>query len=181
MKRIFETVKKTLNDICLIDMILMAYMGILLIYIAIHLICSTTLQESTSVDTIIRTSASAIFGYIISNNFISSNSDTEANKPSVSNGANFVVNENEVNKTNIQTQNNLMEQNNIKKTDTNTSVCFKRLQIIVVSVIGFIVLVLLLISKKYTQTTPEFSATISQLRDFLSASIGFLVSCGKSK
>ena len=77
MKRIFETVKKTLNDICLIDMILMAYMGILLIYIAIHLICSTPLQESTSVDTIIRTSASAIFGYIISNNFISSNSDTK--------------------------------------------------------------------------------------------------------
>ena len=162
MKRIFENIKQSLDAISLIDKILMAYMGILLVYIAIHLIWGATLQESTSVDTIIRTSASAIFGYFISNNFIRSNSDTESKS-----------------KMNIQAQSDLIQQE--KNTAVNTSVCCSRLQIIVVSAIGFIALVLLLISRNYTQTTPEFSATVSQLRDFLSASIGFLVSCGKSK
>ena len=162
MKRIFENIKQSLDAICLIDKILMAYMGILLVYIAIHLIWGATLQESTSVDTIIRTSASAIFGYFISNNFIRSNSDTKSKS-----------------KMNIQAQSDLIQQE--KNTAVNTSVCCSRLQIIVVSAIGFIALVLLLISRNYTQTTPEFSATVSQLRDFLSASIGFLVSCGKSK
>lgn len=162
MKRIFENIKQSLDAISLIDKILMAYMGILLVYIAIHLIWGATLQESTSVDTIIRTSASAIFGYFISNNFIKSNSDSESKS-----------------EMNIQAQSNLIEQE--KNTAVNTSVCCSRLQIIVVSAIGFIALVLLLISRNYTQTTPEFSATVSQLRDFLSASIGFLVSCGKSK
>ena len=162
MKRIFENIKQSLDAISLIDKILMAYMEILLVYIAIHLIWGATMQESTSVDTIIRTSASAIFGYFISNNFIRSNSDTESKS-----------------KMNIQAQSDLIQQE--KNTAVNTSVCCSRLQIIVVSAIGFIALVLLLISRNYTQTTPEFSATVSQLRDFLSASIGFLVSCGKSK
>ena len=162
MKRIFENIKQSLDAISLIDKILMAYMGILLVYIAIHLIWGATMQESTSVDTIIRTSASAIFGYFISNNFIRSNSDTESKS-----------------KMNIQAQSDLIQQE--KNTAVNTSVCCSRLQIIVVSAIGFIALVLLIISRNYTQTTPEFSATVSQLRDFLSASIGFLVSCGKSK
>ena len=162
MKRIFENIKQSLDAISLIDKILMAYMGILLVYIAIHLIWGATMQESTSVDTIIRTSASAIFGYFISNNFIRSNSDTESK-----------------NKMNIQAQSDLIQQE--KNTAVNTSVCCSRLQIIVVSAIGFIALVLLLISRNYTQTTPEFSTTVSQLRDFLSASIGFLVSCGKAK
>ena len=162
MKRIFENIKQSLDAISLIDKILMAYMGILLVYIAIHLIWGATMQDSTSVDTIIRTSASAIFGYFISNNFIRSNSDTESKS-----------------KMNIQAQSDLIQQE--KNTAVNTSVCCSRLQIIVVSAIGFIALVLLLISRNYTQTTPEFSTTVSQLRDFLSASIGFLVSCGKAK
>lgn len=180
MKKIFESIKQLFNGICLIDKILMAYMGILLVYIAVHLICAAAFQESNSVDTIIRTSASAIFGYFISNNFIRSNSDTESKNKSVSNAAKPFANEYTAGETDIQNQPDFKE-DNIKNTAANASVCCSRLQIIVVSAIGFIALVLLLISKNYTQTTPEFSATVSQLRDFLSASIGFLVSCGKSK
>ena len=179
MKKIYKNIKQLLNSICLIDKILMAYMGILLVYIAIHIIWGATVQESTSVDTIIRTSASAIFGYFISNNFIRSSSDTEAKNISVLNSAKPVIDENAVSEMNIQADSDLIEQN--KNTVVKTSVCCNKLQIIVVSSIGFIALVLLLISKNYPQTTPEFSATVSQLRDFLSASIGFLVSQGKSK
>ena len=156
-------------------------MGILLVYIAIHIIWGTNLQESTSVDTIIRTSASAIFGYFISNNFIRLKSDTESNIISVSNAGKSVVNEEATSEIHIQVQGDLSNQDNTKNTDTNTSVYSNRLQIIVVSGIGFVALLLLLISKNYPQTTPEFSATVSQLRDFLSASIGFLVSQAKSK
>ena len=44
MKRIFENIKQSLDAISLIDKILMAYMGILLVYIAIHLIWGATMQ-----------------------------------------------------------------------------------------------------------------------------------------
>lgn len=106
-----------------------------------------TLQESTSVDTIIRTSASAIFGYFISNNLIRSNSDAESKSMFVSNAVKPIANDNAVSEINIQIQNDASKQDNIKNTAANTSVCCSRLQITVVSGIGIIALVLLLIAR----------------------------------
>ena len=145
----------------------------MLVYIAFHLINSSTLQESTSVDTIIRTSASAIFGYFISNNFIRSGVGSALGDTSLSNQVNSSIGKNATDE--------ISEQDSVKDLSAISPVRCKKLQIIVVSSIGFLALLLLLISRNYNVTTPEFSATVSQLRDFLSASIGFLASCGKPK
>lgn len=177
MKKIFTAIKQSPANICLIDKILILYMIILLAYTAVHLLGSTTMQESTTVDTIIRTSASAIFGYFISNNFMKSNSGTKSKNISDSDIENSAADKITI------TQSNIMKQDteNEKNAAANSNLCCSNLQIIVVSGIGLISLILLLVSRKFTQTTPEFSATVSQLRDFLSACIGFLVSCEKAK
>ena len=56
-----------------------------------------------------------------------------------------------------------------------------KIQITVVSVVGIFSLILLFIAGKFLDTTHEISATVSQLRDFVSACVGFLVSCGKAR
>lgn len=177
MKKIFTALKQLLDGVYLIDKILMLYMIILLAYTAVHLISSTAMQESTTVDTIIRTSASAIFGYFISNNFIKSTSDAKSQSKSDLNTENSTSNDNATTQANFDKQ----KETNEKKPAADSNICCSRLQITVVSTIGLISLMLLLISRNFTKTTPEFSATVSQLRDFLSACIGFLVSCGKTK
>lgn len=177
MKKIFAAIKYLLNGIYLIDKILILYMIILLIYTAIHLFNGAAMQESTTVDTIIRTSASAIFGYFISNNFIKSNSGAKSQNISDSDSENAAADKIAIPQSDIVQQ----DAENEKNAAAESNVCCCNLQIIVVSGIGLISLVLLLISRKCTNTTPEFSATVSQLRDFLSACIGFLVSCGKAK
>lgn len=52
-------------------------------------------------------------------------------------------------------------------------------QIIIISIIGLASLVLMFISNRYADATPHSAATLAQLRDFVSACVGFLVSCGK--
>lgn len=56
-----------------------------------------------------------------------------------------------------------------------------RIQITAVASIGLLSLLLLFLARGSVTMTPEFSAAVSQLRDFVSAAIGFLVSCGKSQ
>ncbi|MEG0878139.1 MAG: hypothetical protein RSF00_05615, partial [Oscillospiraceae bacterium] len=50
-----------------------------------------------------------------------------------------------------------------------------QLQIMVVAAIGLFALVLLLLAKDYTYQSHSSIATVSQLRDFVSGSVGFLV------
>ncbi len=58
-------------------------------------------------------------------------------------------------------------------------------QIVVVSVIGtvslIILLIILLLFRNYSAPTPQTAATVSQLRDFVSACVGFLVSSDKER
>ena len=51
----------------------------------------------------------------------------------------------------------------------------------IVAGIGGISLILLFAVRNYLDTNPEITATVSQFRDFVSACVGFLVSCGKSE
>ena len=59
-----------------------------------------------------------------------------------------------------------------------SSVCCDRIQVVVVSIIGLFSLIVLLVARQFPSTAAEYTAIVSQLRDFLSASIGFLISCG---
>ena len=152
MKRLGQSIAKGIRSIDLVDRVLITFMAVLLTSMAVHLFAGTeTSEEVGSIDTIVRTSASAIFGYFISANFLKPDSSTQKN-----------------NKTEALTE------------DTSkTIMCCSRLQILIVSTIGLISLLLLLIARNNTAVSSELTATVSQFRDFVSASIGYLVSCGK--
>ena len=184
MKKFLNTIKISLDNVYLVDKVLMLYMIILLVYTAFHIFSNSNMQESNTADIVIRTAASAIFGYFISNNFVKSDNETESKIPSPTNTDNYLIDENSINQgfqASSNTDNAEIRNIDTKDVAVDSSICCNSLQIIIVSGIGLISLILLLISRNISQITPEFSATVSQLRDFLSACIGFLVSCGKAK
>lgn len=74
MKKIWIKSKALIKKIELVDRFLILFMLILLLYTVIGLFTGMTAsQNGDMVDTIIRTSAAAIFGYFISNNFVKTN------------------------------------------------------------------------------------------------------------
>ena len=151
MKKQWKRIKDVFSSICLVDRILMLFMTVLLVSMAFYLYEAPAMfEEGGSIDTIVRTSASAIFGYFISGNFLKTDSSPkDEEKPA--------------------------------ETAPASPVCYGRIQVIVVSTIGMISLILLLMVGNFAEVTPEFAATVSQLRDFVAACVGFLVSCEKKR
>lgn len=157
MKKFWGKLKDSISAIRLVDRFLILFMLLLFLYTAIGLFTGMTdSQNDDKVDTIIRTSAASIFGYFISSNFAktSTTADSYSRKPELP----------------PQFPDEASEQLSRSK-----------LQVTLVSAIGGCALVLLLITKFFIVDTTAISATVSQLRDFVSACIGFLVSDGRTK
>lgn len=171
MKIFWKKAKEFVGYICIVDRFLILFMLILFFYMAIHLFTgANSSPDSNSIDIIIRTSAAAIFGYFISNNFATSAPSSETqnapqNPPDSENSSLLSAAEN----SNFSSPEN---------TADSSKHCNK-IQICMVSVVGIFSLSILLLAKHY-EITPELAAMISQLRDFISASIGFLISCKKN-
>lgn len=154
MKKRWNRITEAVSKIDLIDRVLMLFMAVLFASLAFSLFeRGAAPEEAASIDTMVRTSASAIFGYFISGNFLKTGSSPHPKKTPVSSG----------------------------EASSPPVFCCSRLQIVIVSTVGLVSLLLLLIARNYTVLTPEFSATASQLRDFTAAAIGYLVSCGKNQ
>ena len=177
------------------DRFLIVFMLILYAYMLYSLLTGKPLSgDSNTVDVIVRTSAAAIFGYFISSNFASGRgyiydtydtgsnigvgAGTEQNSAAISSGTTVerqigfhVSSEN----TDVEPGQITYRENAI--TDTKKS-C--KLQVMIVAVIGLISLAILLIARNFQHDAPEVTAIVSQLRDFVSACIGFLISCGKT-
>lgn len=154
-------VRKFVRNICIVDRFLLLYMLILFIYLVFHIFTGTdTAQESNTIDIIVRTSIAAIFGYFISSNFGSTNhqnlsiQSTEEKEP-------------------------LPYIESVKNVPENSETRCSKIQVIIVATIGFLSLIILFITRFFQDVTPELAVMISQLRDFVSACIGFLISCGK--
>lgn len=192
MKNLWNKLKKRFAKVCLVDRFLMLFMLILLLYIGINLLTGAiTSQNSNIVDTIVRTSAAAIFGYFISSNFVRTNSMSSTQN---SNSDNLSIpSETSTENTQIQLKTPIgfaapddatqveVGKISVTKSTPPTQTHCNKLQIIIVSSIGICSLILLLLTKHFLPMTSEVSATVSQLRDFVSACIGFLVSCGKTQ
>ncbi len=143
MKNIFVKLNSILRKIRLVDKFLILIMTILLMQSAYALFFQeTTSENANSIDTIVRTSAAAIFGYFISSNFINKETDDPDN-------------------------------------EAQTTANCNKIQTIVISAIGIVSLTLLLISRNFSQLTPQTASTVAQLRDFTSSCVGFLVSYRK--
>lgn len=189
MKALWIKTKVLIAKIGLVDRFLMLFMVILMLYTAIGLFRGATdSQNSNMVDVIVRTSAASIFGYFISGNFVKS-SKTDSRTDSFNNNLNITAQENSLN---MQLKNPIgfaksddadgTESGKISVTEySSKAVPSDRLQIVIVSSVGICSLILLFIIKFFTSGISVSSAVVSQLRDFVSACIGFLVSCGQTE
>lgn len=167
-------------------------MLILFFYIIFNLFTGAdTSQDSSTIDVIVRTSVAAIFGYFISSNFTGTNSSTAPQNTDNHNTGISLKSEEVNSDSTIKNQigfkpsaiKSSSEEPGMISFSENSLVPIKscnKIQVIVVSTIGLISLVILFITRYSQNITPEFTATISQLRDFVSACIGFLISCGKN-
>lgn len=176
MKSIVIKSKNIFVKIRLVDKFLILIMAILLIQSAYTLFVHETVsQEENSVDIIVRTSAAAIFGYFISGNF------TKRTPSLLSQNiqdCEITDSESEIEVVKKNSSENVKD--SFDETVHITEKC-NGLQITVISIIGIICLILLLILRNFSQITPQTASTVSQLRDFTSACVGFLVSCGKKE
>lgn len=154
MKKLIKRITARLFSIRLVDLMLLLFFVILMGYTTVHLFVHVS-GETHSIDIVVRTSASAIFGYIISSQF------TKNKTPSASSS------ESE-------------EPTPLPEPATDSSSSENRLQIMLVSLIGIGSFLLLSLARFRPDGTPEMAAILSQLRDFASGCIGFLISCGKS-
>ncbi|MEG1583798.1 MAG: hypothetical protein RR131_02450 [Anaerovorax sp.] len=145
----------SLCNLSLADQCLLVFMLILMFQSAHNLFFHELVsQKSTTLDIVIRTTAAAIFGYFISANFQNGSKPTGKNKS-------LSMDETAA---------------NVPSATHPFSQPHDQLQILVVAIIGIYALVLLIVAHNYfaiNNTTA--TATISQLRDFVSGSVGFLM------
>lgn len=202
MKKIYGKLKKAFENICLVDKFLLLFMLILMFYTAKILFTGTVVTQNTNtVDVIVRTSAAAIFGYFVSSNFIKKDAGSGTGTGSYSNATppqtvRKIQNtefagtgentcgciRNKIGFPMSDEEETSLELGTAAQStpDTSTHVKCSNPQVIIVSILGMVSLILLLISSDFADATPRAASTISQLRDFVSACVGFLVSCGKS-
>ena len=187
MKKCFQFIHRFIQKISLVDQFLILTMFILLIQSAFTLfVQESASQDTNAIDIITRTSAASIFGYFLSGNFMKQ-------KPS---SLSVPTQNNTAHDSQALTENKVINQigfdlartssgievgkASIEELPANSGHC-DNLQIVVISVIGIVSLVTLLVVRNFVQITPQSSATLSQLRDFISACVGFLISCGKKQ
>ena len=195
MRHPIKKTKSIMGRLCLVDKLLMLFMLVLFSYTVFNILASP--DGSNAVDIIVRTSAAGIFGYFMSGNFLTGTTDT----PGTPNDAEQSTTDTNA-KAYLTTSDPLSGNSAINQigftASKNTSDAKSgdasfwadmsepekksgRTQIITVSVIGLFSLVILIVARHYPDPSSELTAIMSQLRDFVSASIGFLISSGKNK
>lgn len=176
--------KRSLYKIHLVDRCLMVFMVVLMTQSAYGLFtCEAATSETNSIDAVARTSAAAIFGYFVSANFIRSSgarspSDTQAagallpppDPPAQSRPIGFE-------QPAAQEELTLGATGPGKSKEESTETPARHLQILVTTAVGLSSLVILLIYRNFRELVPAAAATLSQLRDFVSGCVGFLIGC----
>lgn len=149
-------------------------------------------QESNTIDVIVRTSQAAIFGYFLSANFAHRNNKKSDKNTKIKNNKNENINlinnmktvENSIGFTTGNGNINNYKLGNIDIENEDEEIsdldCNKH-QVIIVTIICVACLIILLSFRDFCDVTPRVASKVSQLRDFVSAGVGFLVSCGKNK
>lgn len=190
--------KKSFKRIALIDKCLIIFMTILMIQSIYNLFANESIsQETNTIDVVIRTTSAAIFGYFLSANFIKKSTDNNINSvppeplkkiKQIELSDQPAEHQNIINsKTNIGftanatdthiTPNTVTDDDYISNDDYNDMNEISHQQIIIATIIGITSLCVLLAARNFITVTPNMSGTISQLRDFVSGCVGFLLGC----
>lgn len=188
MNKIWNSLKKGIKNLCLVDRFLIVFVLVLFVYLIVQIFLGVNMsQDNDSIGVIVRTSLASIFGYFISSNFSggslpnsSQSTDVQGrNLPSES--TNTAPSSHLKNQIGFETP-PTQETGGIslpKESPPSTKRCGK-IQVFIVASMGLVSLFILLATTKLPDVTTELTAIKSQLRDFVSACIGFLVSCGKN-
>ncbi|MEG2106742.1 MAG: hypothetical protein RRY79_08165 [Clostridia bacterium] len=178
LPRIFRNTHCEFKSLHLTDKCLLVFMLILMAQSAHNLFShELAMQLSSPLDVVIRTTAAAIFGYFISANFQNGGrgdvgaGDAEAapvRRISALDGGGTSA------KIGFSAPSESAEagRGDARVTPEETRGC---LQILVVAATGLTALVLLIIAHDFFKESAAATATISQLRDFVSGSVGFLI------
>lgn len=163
----------------LVDRLLLIFMVILLAQSARSLFsyeCAS--QNSDALHTAIRTTAASIFGYFISAGFRGANQDgtsiqAESDSAAGQNKAKKLTTQTSLSEhegTSIEARSKTIVDQPGESTDQRL-----RQQMLIVGMIGISSLLMLVIACDSTQDTTNAAAALSQLRDFVSGSVGFLI------
>jgi len=187
LKNAFNRLKRVLSLISLADYFLLAFMVILMWQSAHNLFFHEFCGEFSAIDIVIRTSAVGIFGYFIGNGFSQAKglNKEEPNKTATAVSQTMLTEPKAADNTPVsrigfsaaadtQTQ---FEIGNAEPIDINTPATEKssHQQTVIVGLIGIVSLLLLVVARNSGALSPEATATLSQLRDFVAASTGFLI------
>lgn len=186
---LFRRILKTFRTIHLVDRCLILIMAILIGQSAYSLFnIESITPENNSIDVVVRTSAAAIFGYFVSGNFIRSRSlsvppeqtpspipvlpEVKTPPAAAQSRIGFYMTENP--------KSAAMETGSADVQHNADAPSNSRLQIIVVSSVGIISLCVLLLYRNVAQASAATAGTLTQLRDFVSGCVGFLIGCETS-
>ena len=188
--RVNKFIIKCWNEISFKDKSLILIMIILIIQ-CIHNLYNAdpTNTNYISINVVIRTSVAAIFGYFLSSNFLA---ESKARIDDETKRANLeIVEQIMENKTikkelqyeydNVTNSEDYKEQEEDIKEEEEKYVCNRHLQNLVAVSICIIILVALIIGVNFKLINDGSVATISQFRDLVSGSIGFLIGNSSNK
>lgn len=167
LRNILISLNKGLKKIKLIDRCLIIFM-IILMSESIYNLFSNRVSpiNSNDIDIIIRTTSAAIFGYFLSGNFIKKprSKDDNCSKQNEILDKKTILPYEEI---------DTIEEydKNIKELNASNQ------QIIIATIIGITALVVLIIARNYIELNDKSIAVISQMRDFVSGCVGFLLGC----
>lgn len=152
------------------DKFLLIFMLLLLIQSALNLfVKDLAISETSPLDIVIRTTSATIFGYFIGVGFLR---ETSFHAPKADNDVNKETGQ-DARISGLSTNKPLPEFAEIPTQEVEKRY---RQQIVIVASIGIVSLSMLLFASNLGRTqTMEATATLSQLRDFVSGSVGFLV------
>lgn len=162
---------KSLKRIKLVDRCLIIFMIILMTQSIYNLFFNEGILQNTNViDIVVRTTTAAIFGYFLSSNFMGkyNNKQADCAKKVEVLDKNIIGDHND-NKQEVPV-NDSKGENEVQNVSSNQ-------QIIIATVIGVVSLIVLIIARNHNLINSTTTATISELRDFVSGSVGFLLGC----
>lgn len=175
------TVKKSIKRIKLVDRCLIIFMLVLMAQSTYNLFANETIsQETNAIDIVVRTTSAAIFGYFLSVNFIKRPSRegavpstraaefpqlTASNRPPLTNRIGFSNDVPPVGELLRGTAQS--EQQEASETSHQ--------QIIIATIIGVFALCVLIFARNFMPLSAAMLGTLSQMRDFVSGCVGFLL------
>ena len=196
--KILEYIKESLDRINLIDKCLIIFMMILMAQSIYNLFVNeANLNAGGTIDILIRTTQASVFGYFLSANFIKKDKASKwDNNKKKEESIRYDVNKDILKRMIDDNSENAVDSINDNSIDVNNYAQSKQdkhisnypndnydenstteQQIIIVTVIGIISLIAIIMARDFNIDTTLSAATISQLRDFVSGSVGFLLGC----